>query len=310
MFIGKDGCRNGLTAPMPSPETVTIACGRLSARLRPAWGGRITHLWHADYGDILVPITEQDFEPFNWPRAGAYPLFPYHNRLYRGSFVHTGIRHDLLPHPALAPDAMHGPAHRRPREISDLSSDRVALALDYEADGEWPFSFRAEQSFLLQDDRITVELSITNRANVPAPVSLGWHPYLAAGLGCDARTDAKLQYPLDAQNVPTGQPPAPRPKPAIPAATGYTLHFTDWSSAQVDFDRFSLRLEADAVFGHIAVHRMERYLCLEPVSMAAGALGLPQAQREGQGLMTVGPGECLSGRIRLSFDLQDGRVRL
>jgi len=155
-----------------------------------------------------------------------------------------------------------------------------------------------------------VELKITNRANVPAPVSLGWHPYLAAGLGCDARTDAKLQYPLDAQNVPTGQPPAPRPKPAIPAATGYTLHFTDWSSAQVDFDRFSLRLEADAVFGHLAVHRMERYLCLEPVSMAAGALGLPQAQREGQGLMTVGPGEGLSGRIRLSIDLQEGRVRL
>ena len=73
MFIGKDGCRNGLTAPMPSPETVTIACGWLYARLRPAWGGRMTHLWHADYGDILVPITEQDFEPFNWPRAGAYP---------------------------------------------------------------------------------------------------------------------------------------------------------------------------------------------------------------------------------------------
>ena len=55
---------------------------------------------------------------------------------------------------------------------------------------------------------------------------------------------------------------------------------------------------------------MERYLCLEPVSMAAGALGLPQAQREGQGLMTVGPGERLSGRIRLSIDLQEGRVRL
>jgi hypothetical protein len=40
--------------------------------------------------------------------------------------------------------------------------------------------------------------------------------------------------------------------------------------------------------------------------MAAGALGLPQAQREGQGLMTVGPGERLSGRIRLSIDLQEG----
>ena len=84
MFIGKDGCRNGLTAHMPSPETVAIACGRLSARLRPAWGGRMTHLRHFDYGDILVPTMEQEFEPFNWPRAGAYPLFPYHNRLYGG----------------------------------------------------------------------------------------------------------------------------------------------------------------------------------------------------------------------------------
>lgn len=302
MFTGRDGCRNGLTAPMPLPENVEIACGQLSANLRPAWGGRMTHLRHADYGDILVPTTGEAFEPFNWPRAGAYPLFPYHNRLYGGSFVHAGIRHNLLPHPALAPDAMHGPAHRRPWEISGLSSDRCTLVLDCEADGEWPFSFRAEQAFRLEDDCLTIELSITNLADVPAPMALGWHPYFAAGLNCDASTDAGLQYPLDAQNVPTGQPAAPFPEPAIPAMTGYTFHFTDWSNAQVQCGGFSLRLEADLIFGHLAVHRMDRYLCLEPVSMAAGALGLPEAQREGRGLRTVAPGERLSGRVRLSVE--------
>lgn len=301
MFTGKDGCRNGLTAPMPSPETVAISCGPLSARLRPAWGGRMTHLHHADHGDILVPTGEEGFEPLNWPRAGAYPLFPYHNRLYGGSFVHTGIRHDLLPHPAFAPDAMHGPAHRRAWEISDLDSDRVRLLLDYEADGEWPFSFRAEQSFLLENTGLTVGLSITNLADVPAPMALGWHPYLAAGLGCDARTDARLQYPLDPQNVPTGQAAVPRHNAAIPAATGYTLHYTDWSNAHVQFDRFSLRIEADPIFGHLAVHRMGRYLCLEPVSMAAGALGVPETQREVFGVRIIPPGEHLSGRIRLSI---------
>lgn len=302
MFTGKDGCRNGQTAPMPLPETVAIGCGPLSARLRPAWGGRMTHLRHADYGDILVPTSEPNFEPFNWPRAGAYPLFPYHNRLYGGSFVHAGIRHDLLPHPALAPDAMHGPAHRRAWEISSLSSDCIGLMLDYKADGEWPFSFRAEQSFLLDDNGLAVELSITNLADVPAPMALGWHPYFAAGLNCDASTDARLQYPLDAQNVPTGQPAAPFAEPAIPATTGYTLHFTCWSKAQVQCGGFSLRLEADPVFSHLAVHRMDRYLCLEPVSMAAGTLGLPQAGREGQGLRIAAPGERLSGRIRLSIN--------
>ncbi|WP_332304579.1 aldose 1-epimerase [Rhizobium sp. GR12] len=287
---------------MPLPETVTIACGQLSARLCPSWGGRMTHLRHMDHGDILVPTAEEAFDPFNWPRAGAYPLFPYHNRLYGGSFVHAGIRHDLLPHPALAPDAMHGPAHRRSWDISSLSSDRCTLVLDYKADEEWPFSFRAEQSFGLEDECLTVELSITSLADRPAPVSLGWHPYFAAGLGCDARTDAKLQFPLDARNVPTGQPAVPRPEPAIPAKTGYTLHFTDWSNARVGSGRFSLLLEADPVFGHLAVHRMDRHLCLEPVSMAAGALGLPETSRKGQGVETISPGERLSGRIRLSID--------
>lgn len=301
MFIGRDGCRSGLTAPMPSPETVAISCGQLSARLRPAWGGRMTHLHHADYGDILVPTSEDAFEPFNWPRAGAYPLFPYHNRLYGGSFVHAGIRHGLSPHPALAPDAMHGPAHRRAWEISDLASDRAGLVLDYEADGEWPFSFRAEQSILLEDAGLTVELSITNLADVPAPMALGWHPYLAAGVGCDARTDARLQYPLDPQNVPTGQSAISRHTAAIPASTGYTLHYTGWSNAHVQLGRFSLLIEADPVFGHLAVHRMDRYLCLEPVSMAAGALGLPEMRREALGIRIVAPGARLSGRIRLSI---------
>lgn len=301
MFTGRGGYQNGLTALMPSPETVAISCGPLSARLRPAWGGRMTHLHHVEHGDILVPTGEEGFEPLNWPRAGAYPLFPYHNRLYGGSFVHAGIRHDLLPHPALAPDAMHGPAHRRAWEISDLDSDRVRLLLDYEADGEWPFSFRAEQSFLLENTGLTVNLSITNLADVPAPMALGWHPYLAAGLGCDARTDARLQYPLDPQNVPTGQPAVPRQNAAIPAATGYTLHYTDWSNAHVQFGGFSLRIEADPVFGHLAVHRMDRYLCLEPVSMAAGALGLPETQREVFGGRIIPPGERLSGRIQLSI---------
>lgn len=150
MFIGRDGCRSGLTDPMPSPETVAISCGQLSARLRPAWGGRMTHLHHADYGDILVPTSEDAFEPFNWPRAGAYPLFPYHNRLYGGAFVHAGIRHGLSPHPALAPDAMHGPAHRRAWEISGLASDRAGLVLDYEADGNGPFLSALSSLFCLK----------------------------------------------------------------------------------------------------------------------------------------------------------------
>lgn len=57
MFTGSDACRNGLMAHMLLPETVTIAFRQLSARLRPSWGGRMTHLHHEDHGDILVPTA-------------------------------------------------------------------------------------------------------------------------------------------------------------------------------------------------------------------------------------------------------------
>ncbi|WP_183897880.1 aldose 1-epimerase [Rhizobium skierniewicense] len=282
------------------PETVSIVSGPFSARLRPAWGGRMTHLTHAEFGNILVPTKADVFEPWNWPKAGAYPLFPYHNRLYGACFTHAGVSHDVLPHPLLAGDAMHGPAHRRPWRVARQANDQVTLLLDYEADAEWPFAFEASQSFFLNDHGLTVELSITNRAGVPAPFALGWHPYFVAGLDRDVRTDASLAYALDPFHVPTGNPPLPRPEASLPAKSGYTQHLMNWSTARFDLDvGYQLVLGADPVFHHLAAHRTEYYMCLEPVSMAAGTLCQPEHQRTNLGLTILQPGESLTGNIRL-----------
>ena len=286
---------------MRLPDMISIESGPLLARFRPDWGGRMTHLVHAEMGDILAPTQADVFEPYNWPRAGAYPLVPYHNRVYGASFVESGKTHRLLPHPALTPDAMHGPAHRRPWHVASAAEDRVTLQLNYEADDEWPFSFLAEQHFRLEPDRLIVELSIINSSDVSAPLSLGWHPYLAVPLSSHAETDARLEYPLDALNVPTGSEAHPRSSRSIPAATGYTLHFRNWSTAMVELDKATLLLEADPVFEYLAVHRMEKYLCLEPVAMAAGALCLPETERESRGLRTIPPEGRLSGCIFLSI---------
>lgn len=65
----------------------------------------MTHLVHERFGDILIPTTGPEFDPLNWPKAGAYPLFPYHNRLVGAAFEHEGRHYEVLPHPALG--AMH-----------------------------------------------------------------------------------------------------------------------------------------------------------------------------------------------------------
>ncbi len=261
----------------------------------------MTHLTHAAFGDILVPTTAGAFEPWNWPKAGAYPLFPYHNRLYGASFVHAGIEHTVPPHPALGTDAIHGPAHRRPWRIASMTETHVVLSLAYEADAEWPFAFQAQQSFALDPDGLSIRLTMTNRSDVAAPAAIGWHPYFAADLACEASTDAQLAYPLDGSDVPTGEPPVQRDTSILPAASGYTKHFTRWSKAKiVRGDGLSLVLEADPALGHLAVHRTEKYVCLEPVSMAAGTLNAPEQQQGHFGLTVLASGESLIGVVRLS----------
>ncbi|WP_320194385.1 aldose 1-epimerase [Agrobacterium rosae] len=287
---------------MPLPDVISIASGPFSARICPAWGGRMTHLTHAQFGDILMPTETDVFDPWNWPKAGAYPLFPYHNRLYGASFVHGGVAYNVLPNPALGKDATHGPAHRRPWHLASQTSDKAVLALAYEADDEWPFAFEAQQSFTLTAQGLTVQLTLTNKAEVPAPAAIGWHPYFAAGLDREAQTDAALAYPLDDHDLPTGEPPVARSTKFLPALAGYTKHFAQWSHAKIILkDSRSLVIEADPVLSHLAAHRTERYICLEPVSMAAGTLYQPEVQRGDLGLKIQAPGESLIGSMRLSL---------
>lgn len=301
MCIGSAGYLSVLMVPMPSLEVVDIAHGQFTARVIPAWGGRVASLRHAEAGDILVPNTASEFDPLNWPKAGGYPLFPFHNRIKQAAFHHDGVLRQLRPHPALGGDVMHGPAHQRVWQVTSSSSSSVSLRLDFEADADWPFAFIAHQQIGLDDLGLTVHLELVNRSDDPMPGCFGWHPYLAADLSAAARTDARNAYVLDKQNLPTLAAPAARQSEEIPAEVGYTLHFRDWTEASYSSKRgWDVAVTADPVFKHIAVHRTERYLCLEPVSAAAGVLNLNPEQRQARDLTVLKPGEAIAGSVRLS----------
>lgn len=301
MFTGNAACPSVPMVPMPLPEVIDIAHGPFSARVIPAWGGRIASLHHADAGEILVPITASEFDPLNWPKAGGYPLFPFHNRIRQAAFYQNGVRYQLQPHPALGGDVMHGPAHQRLWQVTASSTSSVSLRLEYEADAHWRFWFNAEQHIELDDQGATVQLKLTNRSHEPMPCCFGWHPYLAADLAAPAQTDAKSAYPLDAQNLPTLAEPVVRTSEAIPAEVGYTLHFRDWTNACYRLKNdWEVAVTADPIFRHIAVHRTERYLCLEPVSAAAGVLNLPKGERLARDLTVLETGQAIGGSVRLS----------
>ncbi|MCO5731158.1 aldose 1-epimerase [Rhizobium sp. SSA_523] len=289
---------------MPSPDArnaagdVTIGESALRAAFRPAAGGRMSRLWHRDLGDILVPMSSEPFAPFEWPKAGAYPLFPFHNRVRGGVLRHAGKSYRLAPHPALKPDGMHGPAHRRVWTVSHRDRNAIGLVLDYAADEDWPFDFRAEQDFAIDGDRLTVALRLINTGRDVMPGGLGWHPYFDAALFDRASTDAKLTYPLDGQNLPNGAAPELRRKDLLPDVAGYTIHLAAWSRAQIVRDRgFMVEMTYALGLPHLAVHRMPDYLCLEPVSHRAGALDRASLTEEEEGLAEISPGRWIEARF-------------
>lgn len=283
---------------MLSPDPVVLRAGPLEAWLKAENGGRMTHLRHRDLGEILVPTPDADFEPLNWSKAGAYPLFPYHNRVKGAAFEHEGKHIALVPHPALGADVIHGPAHRRPWRKANASEDAANLMLDYAADADWPYDFRAEQGFRLFPDRLEVTLALINTGNRPMPGGLGWHPYFAASRLRRAQTDAGLRWPTDDVGLPNGDAEA-RLATRL-AASDFTEHFFGWTEASTELDDGgTISLSADAGLPHLVAHRMPHYLCLEPVSHVAGALRLPQCGWRDAGLAILSPGEQVQGEIVL-----------
>ncbi|PDT81246.1 galactose mutarotase [Sinorhizobium sp. BJ1] len=299
-FTGSGACRKGPTVPMPSPEPLEIRRGPFVARFAPQNGGRMTHLRHAAMGDILVPTPDASFDPLYWPKAGAYPLFPYHNRLIGAAFVHEGRRYLVKAHPALGTDAVHGPAHRRPWHVISRGDDRLVLALDYQADEDWPFDFRATQAFRLHPDGLEVVLTLGNTGREDMPSGFGWHPYFAAGLGKQVFCDAAKRWPLDAVGIPSGVPPEARAGNEPFPDEAFTEHLSEWSRAAAVLDGGAqITLAGDWALPHLVAHRMPSYICLEPVSHVAGAFGFPPHSRAETGLRIQAPGEERSARISL-----------
>lgn len=259
----------------------------------------MTHLVHDRFGDILVPTESLDLDPLNWPKAGAYPLFPYHNRLVGAAFGHEGRSYEVLPHPALRSDAQHGPAHRRPWHVVSHSASRIELALDYQADADWPFDFRAVQRFLIGENRLDVELSMTNAGSSSMPGGFGWHPYFAAGFEKPVACDAGKIWPVDAIGIPGGLPPDPRERKPLPNE-GFTVFLSEWQAATaVTNGGAEIAITAGPDLPHLVAHRMPAYVCLEPVSHVAGVFGFPPEERAAAGLFILRPEEERSARLSL-----------
>lgn len=275
-----------------------------SLGLLPAWGGRIAHL-RADGLDLLLPITAGAFDPLDWPRAGAYPLMPYSNRIRNAHLHFAGRDYPLPAHPAAQPHTLHGVAHTVPWQVVEEEDQQLTLACDYLGE-HWPWAFRAEQRFVLDGKRLRIELALVNRGDTPMPAGLGLHPYFQRHPGLKVRYQVGREWQIDAQYLATGDSCEVTQALLIEADGAQALaHYQScWDGhLQLDYTIGSLCLQASAPLSHFVAFAPagSPYLCLEPVSHLADAFNQPQDCWEHTGTHELAPGHRLQASLDFTW---------
>src|SRR5688572_20509122 len=144
------------------PDSVSIASEKLGATIS-SLGAELQRL-HTAAGEELL----WDGDPAVW--AGRSPLlFP----------IVGGVRDDRIkvggrPYPM----ARHGFARTSTFELIDAQAARCTWRLrpTDETLKRYPFAFRLDVAYALEDDRLTLRATVANEGDGAMPGSFGFHP--------------------------------------------------------------------------------------------------------------------------------------
>lgn len=288
---------------------LSLRAGRLAVDLAPSSGGSIVRfaVEGPDGAADVLRLTDPAAVAAGWGSGGAaYPLVPYSNRIAGGLLCVDGGVIQLQPNWPNMRNPMHGDGWAHAWTV--VGSDPRSAALLYEHDGKegWPFRYRARQSYRLEDDRLTVTISVENLEARARPAGIGLHPFFVREPDTELTFHAKRVWLADAETLPTTRVPVPpRWDFHAPRRVDDVIAdncFDGWDGrVEIVWPRRNLRLNLDASdrLRHAVLYIPpgHDYFAFEPVSHANNAFALAARGVEDVGTVSVASGEVLAGKI-------------
>lgn len=284
-------------------DPLDLVHGDTVLTLAPWIGGGVTRLaWRGL--DILRPATPETLEAGNRLGLGNFPMVPFAGRVTDGRFNFKGRAIFLPPNLAGETDAIHGQGWGGAWRAAEHDAATARLVFDHAA-GDWPWTYRAEQTFALENKALTHTLAVTNTSETPMPAGLGLHPYFPR----DA--DTRLEADVSGVHLSASDPPTP-----LPAAwdwrhgraiTAFVDHqFAGWDGvARITWPArdLSVRITCDAATSWLVVYAPtgRDNVCVEPVSHRLDAVNLSPGG-EGYGMVVLAPGETTSMTVRFDWN--------
>lgn len=257
--------------------SLSLRAGRLGVQLAPQAGGSIARFRRDDV-DLLRPMKEEAMAAGRGNEAASYPLVPFSNRIANGRLVFDGQESKLEQNWPGVRHPMHGEGWAREWDVTRHDGQSAELVHEHDGTKGWPFRYRAQLSYRLNDGGLTVAMAIENLESCAAPAGLGLHPFFMRDADTELSFRAAAVWLGDAEVLPTR-------RVAVPAEWDYSKSrkvepgldncFENWDGrAVITWPGRGLRLDLQAapLFGHAVVYTPGNrpYFCVEPVSHVNG----------------------------------------
>lgn len=294
-----------------------LSCGPYAARILPEQGGLIGALsWRAADGQLRQLLRRQgalapSFE--DTAKFGSWAMLPFANRAFDG-VVDDGVRRFSVPGNDPA-GAIHGFGWQASWGVLDRSDGHTVLEHCRSA-GPDPYRYRARQTISLDQDGMTVSMTVTNAAETALPFGFGFHPWFACAADTRLRMSARGALLLGPRYRASG---AVELDAGGPYAQGDVFFAktqeTAWSF--LGWDGVA-RIETPSAGLAIMLTASETlrcpvvwapagadFLCVEPQSHAIGSPSEPAA-RKAAPLTQLEPGATLEGWMRIAAGALEG----
>lgn len=278
-------------------QTLRLILGETSLEVAPALGGGVLSFdWR---GKSIFRPGRATGNPLD---LSCFPLVPFANRIDRGRVPHRGRVVSLTPNKPETDSehAIHGYGWLCPWEIIDASEHLTRLTHSYKQ-GEWPWSYEAEQVFKLVPDGLEHRLEVINRSEDPMPVGLGSHPYFP-------REAARLEMSVEGIWHNDDQ--------RLPCSFEKLAYARNWSADGV-FDNVltgvkapitirwadhyvSITPDENSSFVHLFTPAKEDFFCVECVSHIPNAINCAESN-PATGYRVIAPGESFATTTRYSI---------
>ncbi len=283
-------------------DVIRLKKNGLTVDVSPLGGAILSAHWH---GTPILASTRAPGLASQMRGAEAYfPLVPFGNRIEGNSFRFGGMDYSLTPNTD-DPLVLHGDGWLQRWTIVQHAPEEIVFTYRQEASATSPFAYDATETISLDDDKLTLSLSVTNRAKETLPYGLGFHPYFPRTPATRLVTQAKRYWSERESHLPGTAGPIPGD---LDFTTGATLPdrwlnntFDGWDGrARIEWPKtgIALSLTADEAFRHFVLYApsaSDSFFCFEPMSHRPNA----HHDQDGGGLVALPSYAQLSGTLVL-----------